>query len=256
MTQSQWEKFFTFREEFKTLCEKWNSEYSKLLAPLQIQASKNDNVPEYPLQTCIVYNSSLDSITQDSEIKLIVIGDNPGKDEQLEKNRSYLVGQSGKIAEGFFRKNSELGIDFRKNVIILNKTPVHTAKTKELKFLCRQNESIEKLIMTSQIWMAEQTYLLQDVFQCQLWIVGYSEIKDKGIFVPWRKTLEQLYSGKYDKNYDNLFVFQHFSMNRFLIDLNMTQKLLAEKYDNKKTPTINETLSYLGRCHKLEIFNV
>ena len=206
MTQSQWEKFCTFREEFKTLCEKWNSEFSKLLTPLQIQASKNDNVPEYPLQTCIVYNSSLDSITQDSEIKLIVIGDNPGKDEQLEKNRSYLVGQSGKIAEGFFRKNSELGIDFRKNVIILNKTPVHTAKTKELKFLCRQNESIEKLIMTSQIWMAEQTLILQDVFQCQLWIIGYSEIKDKGIFVPWRQKLEQLYSGKYDKNHANMLL--------------------------------------------------
>ena len=60
----------------------------------------------------------MDRLTPDDEIKLIVIGDNPGKDEQLTKNQRYLVGQAGKIADGFFKRNPELGIDFRKNVVI------------------------------------------------------------------------------------------------------------------------------------------
>ena len=286
MTKSEWEYFSAFRENFREKCHEWLEEYSSVLKPLQIQAYQNDGVPEYPLQTPVVYNTVLDSFTKNSDIKLIVIGDNPGKDEQLEKNRSYLVGQSGKIAEGFFRKNPELEIDFRKNVIILNKTPVHTAKTKELRFLGRQDERLSDLIMTSQLWMAEQTYALQNALKCPVWIVGYAEIKDKGIFEPWRKKLEELYTNnltntdtlKYDKNYDNLFVFQHFSMNRFLIDLkeaekNMTgcthgqkniegcwrnQHQLASELSPKKnmTPTLQETLTYLGRCHKLELFSV
>ena len=94
--------------------------------------------PAYPFETTVVYNRSLDDVTKDDDIKLIVIGDNPGKDEQLAKNNRYLVGQAGKIAEGYFRRNPELGIDFRRNVIILNKTPVHSAKTAQLKTIAKQ----------------------------------------------------------------------------------------------------------------------
>ena len=102
--------------------------------PLQKAAYEKDT-PEYPLENAVVYNTSLDSVTEEDDIHLIVVGDNPGKEEQFEKNRKYLVGQSGRIAEGFFRRNEELNTDFRKNVIILNKTPLHTAKTKHLNYL-------------------------------------------------------------------------------------------------------------------------
>ena len=256
MTQTQWQIFSNFRNEFKRNCELWQNDFASILLPLQNDARKKDNVPDYPLETSIVYNTSLDEITQNSDIKLIVIGDNPGKDEQRAKNRRYLIGQSGKIAEGFFRKNPELGIDFRKNVIILNKTPIHTAKTKELDFLRAQNKSVNDLIIKTQLWMAEQTYYLQVAFGCQLWIVGYSEIKNKGVFVPWRKKLEELYLN--DANYDNLFVFQHFSMNRFLIDLNMATASASASNNVSENMTISKTLqenlSYLGQLHKKEIF--
>ena len=72
------------------------------------------------------------------------------------------MGQSGKIAEGFFRKNPELQTDFRKNVIILNKTPVHTAKTKHLNELSK-NETAKKIILESQIWMAQKTAELHKI---------------------------------------------------------------------------------------------
>ena len=99
-----------------------------------------------------MYNRSIDDIKKEDDIKIILIGYNPGKDEQLERNRRYLVGQSGKIADGFFRKNPELGIDFRKNVLILNKTPLHTAKTKKLTLLIKEGPPlVANIILKNQI---------------------------------------------------------------------------------------------------------
>ena len=121
MTREQFRAIKNFRMSFKKKVAEWGA-YNKELIPLQKESSKNDT-PSYPLETPIVYNTSLDSITEEDDIKLIVIGDNPGKDEQRAKNQKYLVGQSGKLAENFFKKNNTLGIDFRKNTIILNKTP-------------------------------------------------------------------------------------------------------------------------------------
>ena len=74
---------------------------------LQKKAAQNTNNVFYSFETPIVYNRDLDKITQDDEIKLIVIGDNPGKDEQLQKNNRYLVGQAGKLADSFFKKNNK-----------------------------------------------------------------------------------------------------------------------------------------------------
>ena len=54
------------------------------------------------------------------------------------------------------------------------------------------------------------------------------------------------------------FVFQHFSMNRFLIDLNMAtasasaSNNVSENMTTSKT--LQENLSYLGQLHKKEIF--
>ena len=135
MTNQQWKAFCAFKQEFREICKRWKDEFSEILNPLQKISANQDKVPEYKIENSIVYNTALDEITAQDDIKLIVIGDNPGKNEQLDINKKYLVGQSGKIAEGFFKKNPILKTDFRKNVIILNKTPIHTAKTKELLFL-------------------------------------------------------------------------------------------------------------------------
>ena len=155
MTEKQWTAFVEYREWLKGKCQEWMA-FAGELYPLQKAASQNDT-PEYPLETAVVYNRAYDEVQPQDEIKLIVIGDNPGKDEQLAKNNRYLVGQSGKVAEGFFRKNKELNVDFRKNVIIMNKTPVHTAKTKHLKYLCKNgSDEIKNLIVQSQELMAQK----------------------------------------------------------------------------------------------------
>ena len=257
MTQAQWNAFSLFRTNFKKQCEKW-AELSEDLYPLQSDAASKDT-PPYPHETAVVYNTALDALTATDNIRLIVIGDNPGKEEQLAVNRKYLVGQSGRIAEGFFRRNPELGTDFRKNVIILNKTPIHTAKTAHLRYLANSSPKIQTLILESQLWMAQATACLhkqlvlgaeaESSFIPQLWLVGYAELKGKnGLFLPYRDCLKKTYLESNDRAWDSVFVYQHFSMNRFLIDL----KAYREEHPSF---SLAKALEELGRQHKDEIFN-
>ena len=136
MTDYQWKIFCDFKDDLKNMVAKWQEQSSNLI-DLQKKAAQIAKTPDYSFETPVVYNQALEEISKDNDIKLIVIGDNPGKDEQLAKNNKYLVGQAGKIAEGFFKRNENLGIDFRKNVIILNKTPIHSAKTSQLKTIAK-----------------------------------------------------------------------------------------------------------------------
>lgn len=257
MNKAQWNYFCKFKTDFKNKITQWNQLIPNL-KDLQKIAAEEAKTPLYNFETPIVYNTDLDKITIDDEIRLIVIGDNPGKDEQLAKNNRYLVGQAGKIANGFFARNPELNVDFRKNVIILNKTPVHSAKTNHLKrIMSLGGENVKNLIYESQIWMAEQTALLQINLsrlaektdsKPELWLVGYSELKNKGFFVPYRDTLKNTYNQ--NSQWEEVFVFQHFSMNRFTIDL----REIVEK-NNWNNLSLIEQIHKTGLIHKKEIFN-
>jgi len=289
MLRSQFKAFVEFRDEFRSRVAEW-SKYASALETLQRSAAQKDT-PDYPVETTVVYNRALDDVSAQDEIKLIVIGDNPGKNEQLSINNRYLVGQSGKIADGFFRRNPELQTDFRKNVVILNKTPVHTAKTHHLRSLQKANPEIAKLIEISQLWMAEHTAKLHralwenganekggtsggfvpvdvndgerglldtdgtKIGECfnppQLWLVGYAELKEKGIFAPYRDALKACYTGS--DAWKSVFVYQHFSMNRFLIDLKAYQKNRAVN-ESEENRSLARDLEKLGEYHRKEIF--
>lgn len=246
MTQEQFDKFIKIKNSFKSYCQKLNEQYKTKLFLLTKNAAQKDT-PQYSNETAIVYNTALDEITIDSQIKLIVIADNPGKDEQLLKNQKYLVGQAGKIATRFFNQNKELNIDFRKNAIILNKTPIHTAKTSHLKTIAKLDEqNILNLVEETQIYMAQITSELQKILNCEIWLVGYGELKHGGIFETYKKTLKSCY--KDDKTlWEKVFVFQHFSMNRFSIDLKAFQQ-------NHKELNLLEAIHQLGTLHKNEFF--
>lgn len=254
MNDKQWDIFCEFKKDLAAQVLDWTNAAPQL-GELQKEAALLAKNPLYPFETPVVYNRALDEITREDDIKLIVIGDNPGKDEQLAKNNKYLVGQAGKIAEGYFRRNPELGVDFRRNVIILNKTPVHSAKTAQLKSIAKLGGSqIASLIEESQIWMAKRTAQLHiDLCKAgdrpqnatELWLVGYSELKPKGIFGKYRDQLKQTYMDLSPETWDKVFVFQHFSMNRFSIDLN----------DNlQKNKSLSDNIHRLGLIHKNEIF--
>lgn len=260
MTDFQWNAFCDFKEKFKKKIEEWTLAAPELPA-LQKYAAEAAKTPSYSFETPVVYNRDLDRLTKDDEIHLIVIGDNPGKDEQLKKNNRYLVGQAGKIAEGFFRKNPELQTDFRRHVIILNKTPLHSAKTAQLKKIMKEGgEKIAGLVEESQLWMAEETARLHcalcqgaskkesSVFEMpELWLVGYSELKGRGFFLPYRDKLYSAYKEIRPETFEKVFVFQHFSMNRFTIDLSDFEK------ENGGSELL-ENIHRLGTFHKNEIF--
>lgn len=245
MTAEQFTFFENFRNEFRTKIADWTVKAPEL-KELQEAAAKQANTPEYSFETPVVYNRALDSITAQDETKIIVIGDNPGKDEQLLKNNKYLVGQAGKLGEGFFRKNPELGIDFRKNAIILNKTPVHTAKTAQIKYLLKNGSSAVKTVLEeSELWMAEKTAELSKVTGAEIWLVGYSELKPKGLFSLYRNALCEKCSAL--GIFENVLVFQHFSMNRFSIDL-------AEFMKENPGLSLGDAVHRLGKQHRNEIF--
>jgi len=215
--------------------------------------------PSYTVDTPVVYNRALDDFTAESEIKLILVGDNPGRREQAAENRRYLVGPSGKIAGQFFRKNPVLGIDFEKNVLILNKTPIHTPRTTELKTLCALGGNVLKdAVLSSQKAMAE---LLEEFWKalsaadessgkhghCRagipVWIIGYSEMRKGGIFEAYTETLKNLCTAN-PVFRENIRFFRHFSMNQFAIDLK-NQTLPGE--------SLRQSLERIGKGYRERI---
>lgn len=261
MTEREWQAFSAFRTDFKTSCRQWLTrcgyEYSApneavssveksagrgVLHLLQQAAAAENKTPVYPQETPIVYNHSLDELQGSDTIKLIIVSDNPGKNEQLHKNQRYLVGQAGKVAEGFFRRNPELNIDFRREAIILNKTPIHTAKTKELNYLLKNGgEQFRSLFEETQQWLASHTAALQKALGCPLWLVGYGELRKKSLFTAYADELQRQYGGKSDAP---VYVFQHFSMNCFAIDF----KKLGDQHKSAE-----ENLRTIGLLHRKEI---
>lgn len=243
MTNDQWIAFEAFRARFQKECARWTETAggpTGWLAQLQKEAADADENPVYPLETPLVYNRTLDALTREDDIRLIVVGDNPGKDEQLEKNRRYLVGQAGKLGDGFFRKNPELDIDFRKNVIILNKTPIHTAKTKQLAYILKNGGArFRSLFDETQRWMACETAKLKHALGCGLWLVGYAELRAGGLFSVYALELAQQGIAS-----DDVRLYQHFSMNRFSIDL-------KERYT--ASLCLEDNLRRIGVSHRHEI---
>jgi hypothetical protein len=205
--------------------------------------------PVYTVETPVVYNGALDDVEPGYDIRLILVADNPGRREQAAENRRYLVGPSGKIAGKFFRDHPELNIDFRENVIILNKTPIHTPRTAELRELCRlgdaQSPAFSKQAAESQVFMAR---LLREFHRAlapvPVWIIGYSEMKRGGIFEPYTKTLTDLYKPVPAARNGELFLYRHFSMNQFTIDLRQ-QAAPGE--------TAPETLDRIGRAYRRRV---
>ena len=225
MKPDAWEKFKKARDRFRRETEELSRSLSRLKSIQQKLADNRQqgNNSSYTVETPVVYNSALDEISANDEIKLILVADNPGRREQASENRRYLVGPSGKIAAKFFRENPSLGIDFAKNVIILNKTPIHTPRTNELREICKiesqlKENKIEAALKESQKKMASLLFEFHSALSVPVYIIGYSEMKNGGIFETYTEEIKNIYKDKI-KMYNNIFLFRHFSMNQFTIDL-------------------------------------
>jgi hypothetical protein len=253
VNQTEWKKFNAARERFRHITKEIERSLPKLKKIQQKFADSRSGSKNaaYTVETPVVYNTALDDITINDEIKLILVADNPGRREQAAENRRYLVGPSGKIAQKFFRDNPSLGIDFLKNVIILNKTPIHSPRTAELSLLCGIEgetgcNSIACALESSQKNMADLLLEFHEALNTQVWITGYSEMKKGGIFEVYTGRLKELYADK-PELYKQLFFFRHFSMNQFTIDLK------KQAIDGETTA---KTLNRIGRAYRKRILGL
>jgi hypothetical protein len=252
MNQTAWRGFSAARDQYRESVEKLRRSLPKLRS-LQQELVNRRSGGAYIVETPVVYNGALEDVGPGDEVKLILVADNPGRREQAAENRRYLVGPSGKIAEKFFRDHPELGIDFRKNTIILNKTPIHTPRTAELRELCRLGDGARKeggafsaRVAASQELMAR---LLREFHRAlapvPVWITGYSEMKKGGIFAAYTKALGDLYGPEEpEARRGELLFFRHFSMNQFTIDL-FQQAAAGEG--------LGETLDRIGKAHRRRV---
>jgi len=244
MNKKAWQGYCEAREHFRLLTETLEKELPDLLNWEQQLAQSRDG-PVYQVETPVVFNNALDEVTQGSSVRLILVADNPGRREQTLENRRYLVGPSGKIAERFFREHQELGIDFRKNAVILNKTPIHTPRTAELKELLRLGgPDFAQALIASQRKMAELLLEFHHALApIPVWIIGYSEMRKGGIFEVYTDAIKDLYRGQ-KKRRDELFFFRHFSMNQFTVDISKKRKA---------GEGIAETLGRIGAAYRERI---
>ncbi|GHU89232.1 hypothetical protein FACS189476_07810 [Spirochaetia bacterium] len=241
MKKSTLAAFVMAREHYREMVDGLCRELPKL-GRLQQKLVNNREGPTYTVETPIVYNGALDDVQPAVDIKLILVADNPGRREQAAENRRYLVGPSGKIAEKFFRETPALGIDFRRNVIILNKTPIHTPRTADLAELRRLGgAALTTALEESQRAMAA---LLLEFHRAlspvPVWITGYSEMKKGGIFEAYTNTVRDLYVNE-KKLKKTVLLFRHFSMNQFTIDLH--KQMLPGK-------AVPETLDRIGAAYR------
>ena len=259
MDRGEWNRFVKARKRFHCAVDELARSLPKLKS---IQQKFADSRAEgknssYTVETPVVYNSALDDVACGDEIKLILVADNPGRREQAAENRRYLVGPSGKIAKKFFLDNPVLGIDFLKNVIILNKTPIHSARTTELRELCRMEAqacgtaacatsvacAISIALEESQRTMAALLLEFHEALGTPVWITGYSEMKKGGIFEVYTESLKELYSERQEM-IKQVYIFRHFSMNQFTIDLKR-QTLPGE--------TLEKSLRRIGTAYRKRI---
>ena len=251
MDKETWAAFQITVKRYRSFINKTETSLPGLSKYIQHLVNTREG-PSYTVVTPVVYNQALDNLGAESEIKMILVGDNPGRREQ--ESRRYLVGPSGKIAEKFFRDNPELGIDFRKNVLILNKTPIHTPRTADLKSLYAiGGKQVEALILSTQQVMAKLLYEFWQALNahrknrecCGIWIIGYSEMKKGGIFEAYTETLKDLCKSNPTFK-ENINFFRHFSMNQFTIDL----KKRAESGESA-----GESLGRIGKMYRERVLD-
>ncbi|MBU0936562.1 MAG: hypothetical protein KKI09_08220 [Spirochaetes bacterium] len=211
LSQTAFSRYQAAIRDFSSRLAAWSQRLPQL-GEAQRELQNICEETDYALETPIVYNGDLDRLRPGSNIRWILIADNPGKKEQLAENRRYLVGSSGKAAENFFRQH--LDIDFRSEVLIINKSPVHTPKTSQLRRLLQIYPDLRAVFIESQCYMADFAWQLYSIAKAPIWLMGLSELQPRGLFSAW---YERFSTGMPAR--EAIFVFKHFSMGSFASDL-------------------------------------
>jgi len=224
MDGQAYDRFSALRDGFRARVAAWSAALPGL-ADAQRRLAEETGDTGYAVETPIVFNRALDDVGPSDDIAWLVVADNPGKREQEAAMNRYLVGRSGQAAERFFAR--ELGVDFRRSVVVVNKTPVHTPKTAQLRKLARIMPEAVPVLEESQRYMAALVPELQACLRARVWVMGLSELRPKGLFETWRTALNEAYRRADAESLgrglpapsEGLYGFNHFSMGSFATDL-------------------------------------
>lgn len=249
MNSGQFREFDGIRQEFRAYTASLSAQ-APWLGELQEKLRLSLGYDDYSIETPVVYNEALNDIGPKDAPHFIIVADNPGKNEQKAANRRYLVGQSGKLAQSWFRK--ELGLEFHGSTLIINKTPIHTPKTAELATLRRlaagisikRAAELDRLLDESQVAMARFAFRLHTCLGAVLWISGYGELKPRRLFAAWAEEITRLYATASPVLRNDVWVFRHFSMNQFAIEY---------KHFNGTTSAPMEKLKAIGTDNRRRI---
>lgn len=253
MKAGAYRDFLGAKERFSALVERIGRE-APWLAETQEALRLELGYDDYRIETPAVYNLDLDTVGPGDDPPFILVADNPGKNEQKTANRRYLVGQSGRLAAGWFAR--ELGLDFRAATLIVNKTPVHTPKTNELRRLAilagRRRAALEVLLEESQREMARIAFAMHGALGNTLWVSGYGELGSRGLFSAWAEEIVALYGRGAPKGLaDRVWVFRHFSMNQFSIEYNAAMR--EDGGVGADPRAAMERLGRIGRANRVRI---
>ncbi len=230
MTREEFNKFVTLREEFKKKVEEFNKNYPEIKDEV---LKLSDKTYDFPF--AFVYNKKLDEITIDDNIKYIWVTDNPGLNEAIEEK--YAVGSSGKGAQNFM-VGSGMVEEYDKEVIVLNKSFLHTRVTNDLKKL----KKYQSIIDETQIYMANLTLALLNIFKCPLWILGISSLNK--IFSKYSSTL----TTNSNIDMDKIYLYYHFSQGQF-------KKAYNKKYAEFPKSSPKELCKMIGKENRNRLNN-
>lgn len=232
--------------EFKEQVYKWKNIYEELL----LQDLKELYNSKIEVKQAIVFNNALLSIDP-KKIKYILVGDNPGKNEQ--KEGIYLCGRAGERARNFFEK--ELVNNFNEEVLVLNKSPIFTMRTRDIKELSEHGEFMKE----SQRYMADLVFNLHSVNKnMEVFISGFAGCRcsKDGKWLKQRKNNGGYYKSQIlpyffaqlKNNYTNsemeVKIYKHFSNSHFSKDI--------KKY-NKRDSEIRCVLNNIGSKYFREL---
>ena len=196
MTDEQ-KKYNKIVNEFKKKCAIWNTKGVKA-----------------------VFNTKLENVII-SKIKYIVVVDNPGENEKL--HNEYLYEESnqkncaGYIANEFFRRAKIQN----ESVLVLNKTPIYTKQSKDLK-----EAKYRPFLKETMEYMAQLTYDINMLkTDAQVIIFGLGECFDNKkkmfnankLFSPYFKKIRKLYIPVFPlilKHFSHWCFLQNFVVNR------------------------------------------
>jgi len=197
-----------------------------------------------------IFNSDLEEVEW-GNIKYLVVADNPGDTEKENGRYLYSDSSSHHSKSGVISKKVFEFLNISDEVIILNKCPISTSKTEDLKDIPL------RILEETQEYMVNLVYNLYQNLECKIYIFGFGGCYDYERGWLAKKDNGEYYAGqvlstffeklklkfKSNEDTDNIYIMKHFSYWNIFSDLTFAHT--TSQNNEKLQPCIKVTLKRL-----------